>query len=196
MAFAPHPEPPGDLARREVPLQAVDAPLFRSHRVDLHPVWFGAMACWRWDCPERRFGVLYTATTAPGAFLETFGHTTGVKWIPEKDAQSRALAELLLTRPLRVVDLRADGLVALGADARLWSGDYTLSQRWAAAIEAHPEAPDGVLYPSRHQPRLNCLAVFERARPAVAVDRSDPWLGPRLRRQFGRLCDRYGFGLV
>lgn len=196
MAFTPHPEPPADLARRDLPLVEVEGMLYRTHRKDLHPLWFGRSATWRWDSPTGSFGVLYSATDAAGAFLETFGHTTGVKLIVEADAEARALARLVPARPLRVVDLRAEGLVALGADARLWSGDYAVSQRWAEALHAHPVGADGVLYPSRHQPRLGCVAVFDRARPALAVDGSDPWLGPRLRRQFGRFCDRYGFALV
>lgn len=47
------------------------------------------------------------------------------------------------------------------------TGPDAVSQAWARALHAHPDAPDGILYPSRHDPSQRCVALFDRADLAV-----------------------------
>lgn len=195
MAYSPHPEPPADLPSRALPITVWARPVWRCYRLDLGPVWFGAGRQWRWDCPGGSYGVLYAAADEAGAFLETFGHTTGERLVAAADIARRGLARLGVEGPPALVDLTGDGLVQVGADARLFTGDYALAQRWSAAFFAHPARVDGVLYPSRHHPRLGCVALYDRARERVRVEAEAPWLGAH-RATLGVLLDRFGFGLL
>lgn len=53
-------------------------------------------------------------------------------------------------RPLRLVDLTGPRLAHLGADARLFAGDYHIARQWGLAFYQHPSEPDSIYYPSRH----------------------------------------------
>ena len=66
-------------------------------------------------------------------------------------------------RTLRLVDFTGPGLSVVGMDGGVNTGPYRISQAWARALFNHTDAPDGVLYPSRHDPSLKCAAVFSRS---------------------------------
>jgi hypothetical protein len=66
----------------------------------------------------------------------------------------RDRAKVNASRPLRFVDLTGEGLAWIGADSRLASGSYDVSQRWALALYRHPSQPDGLLYRTRIEPIL------------------------------------------
>jgi hypothetical protein len=86
--------------------------------------------------------------------------------------QSYYAAVATLRRPLRLADLTGDRLGALGIDQRVTGGDdYELAGRWSAAIHAHRDGVDGLVYPSRHHNARFSVALFERARDAVAFAR-------------------------
>ena len=72
----------------------------------------------------------------------------------------------------------------MGADNRLTTGDYQLSQRWALALWDHPKRPDGILYRSRHDPDQVCCGVFDRRNDA------------RIGRTLGALADTANVGLL
>jgi len=73
------------------------------------------------------------------------------------------MAEVTFSRSLDLVDPEGAGLSKVGADARLSSGgDYRLAQRWSLAFWCHPDQPDGILYRSRHNPRVLCAAIYDR----------------------------------
>jgi hypothetical protein len=84
--------------------------------------------------------------------------------VGEDQLRERCFARIETGRPLRLVNL-TDGasLAQLGADARLWAGDYALSQAWSLALWNHPELPDGLLYRARHAPERLAVAIFDRA---------------------------------
>ena len=67
--------------------------------------------------------MLYAATDAHGAFVETFGWRTGDRIIDLSELRARGLAHITVSRILRLVDLAGEGLARLGADARLGAGD-------------------------------------------------------------------------
>jgi hypothetical protein len=80
-------------------------------------------------------------------------------------------------------------LSLVGTDGGVNTGPYRISQAWARALFEHADAPDGILYPSRHDPSLKCIAVFSRPGLEFAVkgprifDRS--WVNETLK-QYGK----------
>ncbi|HEX5417483.1 MAG TPA: RES family NAD+ phosphorylase [Chloroflexota bacterium] len=150
----------------------------------------------RWDAPDGSYGVLYVGTDAHAAFIETFGHTTGIRVLQLTDLATRAMSRLMPSRPLRLVRVTGSGLAQLGADARLFSADYAVSQRWSQAIYRHPSLPDGILYPARHDETRLCAALFDRIRDEITEDAMGTLADPPNAALLGALLNTYGFGLV
>jgi hypothetical protein len=96
------------------------------------------------------------------AFIETLGQETGCRIITTSALSKRGWARVSLSRPLRLIDLVASGgLARIGADARLFAGEHSVSQRWSKALRAHGVKPDGILYPARHDPALQACALYD-----------------------------------
>jgi hypothetical protein len=192
-----HPEPPADLNSRELLIREVEGPLFRIHRSSYDPLHFGRAARYRFDAPAGEFGVLYCAEDEWGAFIETFGQSTGVSTVSVNSLTANPLARVALSRPLRVVDFAASGgLTRVGADARLCSGPHDLARRWSLAIWRHPAQADGIAYGCRHDPPRVGLAVFDRAADAVSAESVGPLILPEHQVLLGRILDTYKFGLI
>jgi hypothetical protein len=169
---------------------------YRTFRLAHGAVYFGRSATFRWDAPDGSFGVLYYGDSPACALLETL-HTTGARVVVEADLRARGLAELTPLRPLRLVDLRGGpGLAHLGVDTRLAAGSYRLAQRWSAALHDHPDRPDGLVWPSRHDPLLLSLAVFDRAADALDLGRTGPWMDPPNDGVLVEILARYRIGLL
>ncbi len=193
-----HPLPSG-LDDLDLPLSEASGPAWRVHRRVRDPLHFGRAALNRWDAPEGgAYGVLYAAEDLEGAFIESLGHghVGGTRLVTGAELRERSFTKLHFDRPLRLVDLTAEGLVRLGADLRLCAGDYQVAQAWSAAFEAHPDRPDGVRYRSRHDPTRCCVAIFERARPVVRAAPEGTLFSPALRGHLVELLEHYDFGLV
>ncbi len=194
----PHPDPPAGFDSVELPTSRRSRRWFRAHRCRCKPVFFGTTRSSRFDDPNGEFGVLYLAAEFEGAFVEgclvDSGLGTTGPLLSEKMLKARCLAEIRFARPITLVDLRGSGLAAIGADARLSSGDYRIAQRWSRAIWRHPSLPDGILYLSRHNQQLLCAAVFDRA-PETIVKQLGSFLGSGLKADTAALLDRYGVGL-
>lgn len=191
----PHPEPPTDLPARVLPITSFSNPWFRVHARAHAPLFFGKSGHNRFDAPGREFGVLYVGLDEHCAFIETFGHATGIRLLDQRELASRAFAQITCARPLKLVDLRGEGLARIGADAALTTGlDYDLAQRWSKTLHDHPSGPDGIVYRARHDPERISAALFERVGPDLGfvshgtVD-ADP-------RRLAMLLDTYDFGLV
>ncbi|MBI2392270.1 MAG: RES family NAD+ phosphorylase [Deltaproteobacteria bacterium] len=190
-----HPEPPPDLATRRLPIRLFSRRWVRVHRLAHAPLHFGATGDNRFDAPAAEFGVLYVGADIECAFIETFGHATGIRLLDRRELPLRGLARISATRRLRLVDLRSDGLARIGADSALTAGlDYDLAHRWAKALHDHPRAPDGIAYRARHDPARTSAAIFDRARVVLRVRRlgsidADPT-------RLAGLLDRYDFGLI
>ena len=108
----------------------------------------------------------------------------------------RCLSRIESDRPLRLVDLTADGLARIGADSRLTTGDYAVAQRWSLAFQNHQDEPDGIVYRARHDPSRLSAALFDRVTVVVRAERvgvlTDPSLAPLL----AHLSDAYEFQLL
>ena len=173
-------------------------PWYRIHRLPHDPLHFGHAVLHRFDDPDGEFGVLYAALDEHGSFIETFGldrlGSGGV--VTARALAQRGLARVVSSRPLRLVDLTGGGLARVGADARLCSGEHRVARQWSRALWAHPSQPDGLLYPARHDPSRPCLALFDRARDAVAAEALGSLAEPRHVRLLAAILDAYGFGLI
>lgn len=195
--LGPHPDPPTDLATRPLPITIYGRPWFRIHRLAQGPLFFGRAGDNRFDAPGGEFGVLYVGKDERCAFIETFGHATGVQLVVQSELAVRGLALITPKRPLRLVNLAGDGLARLGADARLTAGEsYDVAHRWALAIHDHPKKPDGIVYTARHDPSRLCAAIFDRAGVELAFASLGSLADPAHATLIATMLDTYGFGLV
>jgi hypothetical protein len=99
-----------------------------------------------------------------------------------------------LTETLWWSTFAAPGLQQLGLDGTINTGPYENCGLWADELFAHPERPDGLLYPSRHDPSEACLALFERDDLVVTVTH-DPIPLQSIMPQVTEALRRYGKGL-
>jgi hypothetical protein len=109
---------------------------------------------------------------------------------------SRLLSEAQHTRQLRLIDLAAPGLAYIGADGRLATGAYDLSQRWALALHEHPDKPDGLLYRSRHDPERLCAAIFDRAATSLTATSLGSLADTRNATLLADILDTYDYSLI
>ena len=198
---------------------------YRIHRIEHKPFWFGPgkgkvrdlAAMWRFDDPgpgathpearspsrkampdKRHFGVCYLGTTAEASFVETFLRRSGVpgrKDVVMKELESRQITTIVLTRDIRVVDLRGEGLSRAHLDSMIFATrDYTLPQVVARTLWRHPAKYDGIAYRTRHDPGKTAIALFDRARDSLHVKTTEMLAAdlPRLL----RWRDSYGFRLI
>lgn len=192
--MTPHPEPPRRLRLIVIRIRGA---WYRIHRTRHAPLHFGRIPRNRFDAPAGEFGVLYVARDAHAAFIETFGHDTGIRYVTERELAARGIAVVSARRSLRLADLRDDGLARMGADAQITGGvDHDLSRRWARAIHEHPRRPDGILYRARHDPARFCAAIFDRAAPQIRAAPMGRLDARRNRTALGEILTTYRFGLV
>lgn len=115
-----------------------------------------------------RFGVLYLGETLTVCFLENVvrDRRDGIAselLIEESEFEIRLYAEIEIVEPLMLVDLRENGPIAMGVPSDVHRGTrQTLGRVWSLAFHEHPQAPDGIIYPSRLNSQIN-LAIYGRA---------------------------------
>ena len=193
----PLPPPSKDFHRIVLPIVTVGGRWFRTHEIEHSPIHYGVGATWRFNDPERRYGVLYLAQQPAGAFIESFGQLATTAEVPRRitsqELSRKALSELAPGRPVRLDDLTGKGLARVGADARIFAGDRKEAQAWSKAIHDHPSEVDGLLYPTRHDPMQLAAALFDRKLTWTELSRSS-WLslGPVLR----DILNAYDFALI
>lgn len=193
----PHPEPPQDLHERQPSVAQSAGPWMRLHPAHLGPIYFGkdpALAG-RFSAPNGEYGVLYAAEDEFGAFIERFGHDTGIRVVDEVDLLQRGLAKMEARRTLSLIDLTGEGLARIGADSRLFAGDHRVARRWSAALQAHPAQPDGIRYPCRHDPSRAAVALYEHVREEVSATALGTMLSTPNRKTLAEILRTYGFGL-
>lgn len=193
-----HPDPPADLATRALPIATLEDGWYRLHAREHVALFFGRTGRNRFDAPAGEFGVLYLADTPHSAFVETYGRTErpSRRIVTVQELAGRNLALIRASRPLHVVDLTGSGLVRLGADNRLATGNYRVAQHWSLALWRHPDTPDGLRYRSRHDPSGCCLALFDRAAEVLEVTPMGSLVDPANAALLAEILDRYAIGLV
>ena len=171
----------------------------RIHPQTRTALWFGPARgqppIHRFDDTAGRFRVCYFGTTLEVCFAETFLRNPPVRILALDDLARRSVATLEVRREVRLVPVHGSSLAKLGATSELATGsDYPISQLWSRALWEHGDQPDGILYRSRHDDSALCVALFDRAKDALAIVRDgslaeDP-------KQLVRLLRRYGLALT
>lgn len=190
---------PSHVRTRPLPVRSWSGPAFRICRIQRDPIHFGKQALSRFDDPRREFGVLYAAGSAEGAFVETCirdERPGDGRCLSEMFLRERRLTRISFPQRLRLVDLTGRGLSWLGADGRLTTGAYRVSQRWSRAFWNHPDQPDGILYCSRFNLSLQCIALFDRVGAKVSWEDLGPLLEARNLELVGEMLARYDFALI
>jgi hypothetical protein len=166
------PVPPPWLATASLPIDEypAGATWFRCHETEYGAVFFGpgpgAAAKHRFDAPAGEFQVLYLGLTYDAAIVETFFRNPRRRTVDRVDIDLRSMSTLTNGAPLRLVQAHGSGLARIGATAALSTGAYRSSRQWALELWAHGDQPDGLIYVSRHNPRLLCAAIFDRPHAA------------------------------
>lgn len=181
-----------------MPLGIVDDPTwFRGHQRRRSPLHFNREKG-RFCTPE---GTLYLGADPFGAFLEAFAQQLGSDprgYIVSQGLLDRScLCVVTAKRPLHLVDLTTGPQLrslSAAADGRISVGTHAMSQRWARAFLAHPDRPDGVLYPCRRAPERQSVALF-----ACVADELIATCRPNLlldAAEVVAMLDHYGCALV
>ena len=129
------------------------------------------------DPTGKAFGLVYLGASARVAFVETVlrdrADGRGADCIVEEaEILKRSMATLTPASELRLVDLTGVGGVRLGVPSDVVGArNQTLAQQWSAAFYAHPDQPDGILYPSRLI-EDRCIALYDRAVPKLTATTS------------------------
>jgi RES domain len=117
---------------------------------------------------DRRFGVLYAGSTLKVCFVETIlrdrrNGAVGDYPIDQIELTQRRYVEIIVTSPLRLVDLRGDGPIRMGVPSNVvGAASQSLARIWSVAFHGHPDVPDGIIYPSRLNEEIN-IAIYDRA---------------------------------
>lgn len=151
--------------------------LYRIHVADRDARFYGKRdRTWRWDDPERRYGILYVGLTRDGPFVETLLRRPAQKALVWSEVEKRRFAYFRTIEPLRLADVHGKGLswqgvtaaaVSADHDGATYPGAYTMTQTISAEVYATTDL-DGIAYRSRFDPDQICLAVFDRADSKIA----------------------------
>jgi hypothetical protein len=190
------PAPPADLVSRDLPLTHVSGRLYRVHRSNLSGLFFGKSGRSRFDDPQKQFGVLYAALKPEAAFAEALLRQLERMLILESALAERALSVIQLA-PISCVNLTAHGLRRLSCDNRIADElPYRTPGLWSRAFFEHPQKPAGILYRSRHNPQLTCVAVFSNFEKQLKLERTTRLLNPGLRAWTGTQLRKYRICLL
>jgi hypothetical protein len=117
---------------------------------------------------RNRFGVEYLGSSLYVCFAKAVvrynrdGSVTDYL-IPQTDLERYRFAEIAVITPLLLVDLRGSAPIRMGVPSDVVRGKkQTLARHWSGAFHDHPDAPDGILYPSRLNGEIN-LAIYTPA---------------------------------
>jgi RES domain-containing protein len=154
------PQPPLDLASRKLPLTRFSGRIYRIHQSKYSALFFGKDGSCRFDDPLQKYGVLYGSLKPEAAFAEVFLRRLDQILIEEDAIRERSLGEIRL-QSLAFVDLTGAGLRRLSCDNRIATEvPYRTTSLWSRALFEHPQKPAGIIYRSRHNPKLKCIAIF------------------------------------
>src|SRR5258707_831126 len=170
----------------------------RIHSKRTNALWFGPAPgktpIHRFDDPMGRFRVCYLGTTIEACFAETFLRNPPVRILSLADLADRSIASIELLRELRIVTMRGSHLARLGMTAEVAGGSaYDLSQAWSRTLWEHADQPDGIMSRSRQHDSSMSIALYDRAKDALAVRSDQPLTEDPI--LLARLLKRYGLGL-
>lgn len=195
MALGRTPEPSKRFHSITLPISEIDREWYRSHPTRRGAIYFGRNRAYRFDAPNGEYGVLYVGADPHVAFIESF-QIAGIRpAVTEAKLKERSFSRIRTRGAVRLVNLADSGtLTRVGADARIFTASYTVSQHWSRAIHTHPEQPDGILYRPRHDPARLAAAFFDRTAERVTAENLGAWLDQRT--VLADVLDTYGVALV
>jgi hypothetical protein len=177
VALGRSPEPSRRFHSITLPISEITRDWYRSHLTRYSAIHFGRNRAYRFDAPDGEYGVLYVGVDPHVAFIESFQIAGVHPVVTESKLRERSLSRIRVRRPVRLVNLAESGaLTKIGADARIFTARYTVSQRWSQAIWNHPQSPDGILYRPRHDPARFAAAFFDRIAGEVSTEAAGRWL--------------------
>ena len=153
---------------------SVGEDLFRAHRGDRGPWWFGNGGEGRFDLPAPR-GTCYTACDPESALRERIGPVLGeAEAVPEQLLADVVVSRLRLPSARDVADLQSREAARFGVTRELESMvPYTVPQAWARAFAS--AGLDGVRYGPRFTPgEGSAVALFGEAGDAGWATDPDP----------------------
>jgi RES domain len=170
----PHPSPPEDFRSRELPTVSSKGTWYRLNDRDFtSSLYFDRSGSGRFDSPAQGYGILYVGADVCASWIECYGRSHGAKGVSEIVLRQRNLFAIDSQRELVFADVTGNGLVKMGADARLSSGSYVAARQWAQAIYDHPQVVDGIRYRSRHDDERYCYGIFDRVASPSLNRRAD-----------------------
>jgi len=171
-----YPKPPEDFNSKKLPIISYKNKAFRIYSLEKDPVYFGKTGENRFDAPNKEFGVMYLGCDAYCAFIETAQLILGagypaisLQWINQK-----GICIFEITRELQLVNLTEapDKLISWGLnDAGIWAGAHNTSQLWSLLLWKHPQKIDGILYPARFDYSRNSIALYDRAKKKLRIEK-------------------------
>lgn len=104
-------------------------------------------------------------------------------------------AEIEVTRPLRLVDLRGAALARSRVPTDVvGAADHRLARAWAAAFHRHPSGLDGIAFPSRFRTGDNLSLFHNRVAGALRVVSRRHLLDSPV--ELGRACHTLNLAIV
>jgi hypothetical protein len=190
------PPPPSDLASRKLPLVRLSGRIHRVHQSKYSALFFGKDGACRFDDPTNKYGILYASFMPDAAFAEVFLRRLDQILIEEQLIRERSLAAIKL-ESLVLVDLTGDGLRRISCDNRISTElPYRTTALWSRAFFEHPQKPAGIVYRSRHNPKLKCLAIFSNYSNKLRLINSTNLLSSSLRSWTVRQLNRYDISIL
>ena len=153
------------LAASALPVRTLENVEFRRlHESGRDPVYFSLNPGHRFSHPHGRWGLLYLAGTVNTCIWERFGDDilNPGSPVPRSVWIQRQLSTIRVSK-VQVCDLTDENVRAqVGVDlSALHHTDLSVPQAWGLAVQEHPNAFEGLLYPSRLDGQ-RCLALFDR----------------------------------
>jgi hypothetical protein len=147
--------------------------IWKTHRSSPMGMGYGKT---RFASPDDRFKLLYAARDLTTALAETIVRDRfdrrKTRSILEDELHERAIASLVSTAPLNLLDLRTTGATRLGISTNVPRGKAQgPGRRFSASLHEQTDL-DGILYRSRIT-NDECIAVYDRA--ASKLDPSAQW---------------------
>jgi hypothetical protein len=139
--------------------------LWQDHRKTPTGMGFGKT---RFASPSEAFKLLYVAQDLPTALAETVirdrFQARKKRELFEEEFDTRAIASMVCTAPLKLLDLRTSGASRLGVPTNAVRGKIQLSGRRFSQKLYDATDLDGIVYMSRIT-NAECVAVYDRAVP-------------------------------
>lgn len=190
------PPPPPDLVFRKLPVVRLSGRIYRIHQSKYSALFFGKDRSSRFDDPQKKYGVLYASLKPDAAFAEVFLRRLDQILIEEQSIRVRWLATIKL-ETLTFVDLTGDGLRRISCDNRISTElPYRTTSLWSRALFEHPQKPAGIIYRSRHNPKLKSLAIFSTNSNKLKLINSTNLLSTSLHSWTVRQLERYNISIL